>query len=302
VKDNYEFQKDLRVLNKGVFLLDCHIQNDKSMKKLALTTLFISLLNQLSFAQTTQTDSIFTHQGLVLANVKNIVSDVVEYVFPNEELIYTVNTNFLSKIRFKSGRLQMFTKPLIFNKINGVEDYEKVLLSRQRTEAQGLTKLDEFYGSLSNRGFTDAATVRERAMRKLKIQAAMLGGNLVIVNEEGNNNALSCLDCPRYNFDDRVVIGEVFTDRLPSITAFKNLIGSKNEFEVFSLKYIGNYHNSIQSTTFFTRKMVLEGIYEENNFTYLRFKPINNMRTMPQTARLIYFDNRSFIIQYKVDD
>jgi hypothetical protein len=272
------------------------------MKKLTFTALFIALLNQLSFAQTTQTDSIFTHQGLVLANVKNIVSDMIEYVFPNEDLVYAVNSALVSKIRFKSGRLQMFTKPLIFNIINGVEDYEKVLLSRQRTDAQGLIKLDEFYGSLSNRGFADAATVRERAMRKLKIQAAMLGGNLVIVNEEGTNNALSCLDCPRYNFDDRVVIGEVFTDRLPNIANFKNIIGLKNEFEVFALKYIGNYHNSIQSTTFFARKMVLEGIYEENNFTYLRFKPINNMRLMPQTARLIYFDNKSFIIQYKIDD
>jgi hypothetical protein len=130
----------------------------------------------------------------------------------------------------------------------------------------------------------------------------MLGGNLVIINEENNINALSCLDCPRYGFDGRVVTGEVFTDRLPDGVNFKNLVGSKNEFEVFSLKYIGNYHNSIQNTTFFPRKMILESIYEENNFTYLRFKPNTNMRSIPQTARLIYFDDRSFIVQYKVDD
>jgi hypothetical protein len=136
------------------------------MKKLTFITLLFASLSQNSFAQIIQTDSIYTHQGLILANVKNVVSDVIEYVFPNEELVYTVNSALVSKIRFRSGRLQMFTKPLIFNKISGVEDYEKVLFSRQRTEAQGLIKLDEFYGSLSNRGFADAATVRERAMRK----------------------------------------------------------------------------------------------------------------------------------------
>jgi len=52
-------------------------------KSITLLFIFIFCISK-TFAQTAPLDSIFTSDGLILANVKSVEPEVIKYAFPNE--------------------------------------------------------------------------------------------------------------------------------------------------------------------------------------------------------------------------
>jgi hypothetical protein len=275
----------------------------KTNYKTLLFTLGIYFLNLTTYAQSAKTDSIFTNEGLVLANVKDITLEVIKYSFPEEELSVSIHKNAVQKIIFKSGRTQLFITDLGLNTINNAYEYEKVKFTRFSDETKGLIKINEIFATVTNSSsFSDAATTREKGLRKLKIQAAMLGGNLVYVTEDtGQLNSYWTgyhVNTPR----ESVATGGVFTNKSLNVNDFKGFIGDKKEFNVYSSIYIGNNNIRIQENIYFPRKLIIEDIYTENQFIYLKIAPNVKLRNQTQIMRVISFRKGNITLQYKVDD
>lgn len=104
-------------------------------KLLLLSTL---LIRTTAFCQL---DTIYSNNERLAVNVKEITEDAVKYTYPNEDLINTSYKNTIQKIVLKSGRVQIFNEGSAFNKVNSIQDFEKVTISNVESEVKGLFKL-----------------------------------------------------------------------------------------------------------------------------------------------------------------
>ena len=173
-------------------------------------------------AQITPLDSIFTSEGLILAKVKSVEPDVITYTFLNEEVVTSIYKNTVRKIRFTSGRIQIITEALALKEVKSGFDYEQVSITRLESETKGLIKLDEvFTKAVGTTVLSNIITVKERAFRKLKTQAAMLGGNLVYMLDQSTvGNQIG----GRYQSGkatETILSGIVYTNNLPKLMMLK---------------------------------------------------------------------------------
>ena len=270
------------------------------MKKL-LITLILAISANTIYAQIATQDSIFTSEGLILANVKKIAPDVVEYSFPNEEVVTSIYKNTVRKIRFKSGRVQMITEAIALNNVESAYDYEKVNLTRSEGETKGLIKIDEVFAkAVGTTVLSNITTVKERAFRKLKIQAAMLGGNLLYMLDQSTvGNQIG----GRYQSGkatETILSGLVYTNNLPKFEDFKKIIGEKILFEPYSSLYIGRNSTDIEANSSFPIQVVFESIYEENRFIYVKIKKVREIDE--DVFRVVSFDEYKIIVTWKDKD
>jgi hypothetical protein len=273
------------------------------MKNQNIVASFFTLLSSSILAQSAKTDSIFTNTGLVLANVKDISLEVIKYSFPEEELLISVHKNAVQKIVFKSGRMQLFTTDLGLNALDNAYEYEKVKFTRFSDDTKGLIKIDDVFATMtSSSSFSDPAITREKGLRKLKIQAAMLGGNLVFITEDATQNnpywSGYHVNTPR----ESVATGEVFTNKTIDIEDFKAFVEGKKEFNVYSSIYIGNNNVRIQENIYYPRKIVIEDIYSENKFIYLKLEANKKLNNHNQIMKVISFRKGNITLQYRIDD
>jgi hypothetical protein len=268
------------------------------MKQQIVTTLILVILSQKVFAQTATLDSIFTSEGLVLANVKKIAPDVVEYSFPDEEVVNSIYKNTVRKIRFKSGRIQMFSEATALNDISSAYEYEKVNLTRVEGETKGLIKIDEVFSkAVGTTVLSNITTVKERAFRKLKIQAAMLGGNLIYMLDQSTvgNQAGGYYQSGKAT--ETILTGIAYTNKLPSFEDFKKIIKDKRQFSIYQKNYVGRNSTDIEESDIFVKEIRVEDIYEENKFIYVKAKGYDD-----KTLRVISFTNDYIIIGWKEKD
>ena len=240
--------------------------------------LFFSVRSEI-FSQSILLDSIFTREGLILANVKSVEPEVINYVYPNEEVVTSIYKNTVQKIRFKSGRTQMFTEALALNNINSAYDYDQVNVTRLEGETKGLIKLDEvFTKAVGTTVFSNITQVKERAFRKMKIQAAMLGGNLVYMLDQSTVGNQVGSQYQSGKATETILSGIVYTNALPKLDDVKKFIGNKKYLQSYVYISIGQNSSEIDNVNETMPVFELGNIYEERGFVYLnaRAKSVDN--------------------------
>jgi hypothetical protein len=202
--------------------------------------IFLFLSSQGLFAQT-QYDTIYSNNEAMACTVKEITPDAVKFSYPNEDLINSVYKNTIQKIVFKSGRVQVFAESTYFKTVNNIDDYDNVSLSHVSSEVQGLYKIGEV-GSKA-RGSTALSNmekVKERAERKVKIQAAMMGANIIYLTQFGTSEGRVGNQYTPGVTTATNISGVAYCNKLPSYDGFVDLINSKmklkfNDYEVDKL-------------------------------------------------------------------
>lgn len=246
------------------------------MKKSIL--LFVTLLFFISkiSAQNVPLDSIFTSEGLILANVKSVEPEVINYAFPNEDVVTSIYKNTVMKIRFKSGRIQNFTEAFALKTLSSVYDYDQVSLTRLESETKGLIKLDEvFTKAVGTTVFSNITQVKERAFRKMKIQAAMLGGNLLYMLDQSTVGNQVGSQYQSGKATETILSGIVYTNILPKLNDVKRFIGNKKILQSFLYISIGQNSTEIDNVNEIMPLFNLEDIYEDRGFIYLKAKAQN---------------------------
>ena len=160
-------------------------------KKLILTLTYITAF---IFISSAQSDRIFLKDEVKNVIVEEVGTNHIKFKYPNENASYTISKHRVEKIIFASGREEVFESP--FKPVRSVNDFENVFLSYQPQDVDGLKPLGQVFSKA--KGVTTLASinnVNNRAVRKVKMEAAMLGANVVLVgntfqrgNQYGNEN------------------------------------------------------------------------------------------------------------------
>ncbi len=230
------------------------------MKKFLLTTT-ASIFTLLCFAQT---DTIFSNNEKILCTVKEITPEAVKYSFIGEELINSIYKNSVQKIVFKNGRIQTFAEATSFKKINGVDDFENVTITQVESEVKGLFKVGDV--SSKAKGTTTLSNqerVKERAYRKMKIGAAMMGANIIyLTNQRTEGNKMGGYFQSGSTAETNLT-GVAYTNQLPSPEEFAAVIGEKRNFQAVEEARLWSSGSDMTKTESFS-SFVIKTISNEN--------------------------------------
>lgn len=178
-----------------------------------------------------QVDTIVSNNAKIACVVKEITPDAVKYTYPNEDLLNSVYKTTVQKIIFKSGRVQTFAEATSYKAINGVMDFDKVTVTVVEGEVKGLYKLTDVSSKAKGTTvFSSQERVKDRAYRKLKIQAAMFGANIVyLTNQRTEGNKYGGYFQSGSSAETNLT-GVGYSNILPDYDKFKQLIGTKTDF------------------------------------------------------------------------
>lgn len=197
-----------------------------------MKNLLLSLIcSMISIVGVAQTDTIFVNNERIVCFVKEITPDAVKFVYPEEEVLNSVYKNTIQKIVFKSGRVQTFAEATSYKKVVGVEDFENVSITQVESEVKGLFKIGEV--SSKAKGTTTLSNqerVKERAYRKMKMVAAMMGGNVVYITNQRTQSNNMGTEYQAGSSAEANLSGVAYTNILPSYDGFINAIGDKRSF------------------------------------------------------------------------
>jgi hypothetical protein len=99
------------------------------------------------------------------------------------------------KVKFKSGREEVFNEAYRYPQINGEEDWEKVIVTYVESEVAGLQRV-ELMKATSNVGALMGPAMGKNAgynkcIAKLKKKAASLGACIILVHDSGQRSSFN---------------------------------------------------------------------------------------------------------------
>ncbi len=157
-----------------------------------MKTLCFALLVLSAFQLSSQTDTIYKNDGeMLLVHVSEVTETAIKFVYPGESFSNALGKNTVKKIHFKSGRKQDFSADLNIALVKGCKEWNKVQISRIESEVIGLFKIDIIGAKAKGATtWTSLVKLQDRAYNKLKIETAMLGGNVAYILEQNTEEAI----------------------------------------------------------------------------------------------------------------
>lgn len=234
-----------------------------------------------------QTDTIFSNNEKIPCIVKVIKESSVVYVHPGEELLNSIYKNAVQKIVFKNGRVQVFAEATSFNAVKGVDDYEKVTVTAVESEVKGLFKVGDVSAkAVGTTELSNQERVKNRAYRKLKMVAAMMGANAVyLTNQRTEGNKIGYFSSSSAETN---LTGVAYTNRLPDFNAFKELL-DRHKGKMTQVLEVSLGGSSTEYAKFKTNKpFTIENLTGENGLIVIDDK-----------YRVVGFDQQGFNVYYR---
>ncbi|QMW03830.1 hypothetical protein [Spirosoma foliorum] len=172
--------------------------------------------------------------------VLDVKSDTIRFIYPTEEVINSINKNTVQKIVYLSGEIQMFSVPPAYKQVIGPDDWENVSITRSAKEVRSFRQVGSvsaqargFAGTAVLGGITGAilnnmSAIKKRTFRKLKMQCAMSGGNLVHVTQLDSISALYLVIVSRAA--EMAGQGIAYTTSALNADEFRNKLKAKTSF------------------------------------------------------------------------
>jgi hypothetical protein len=234
-----------------------------------MKSIIFSLFLALSASCFSQSDTIFKMNGEKLpVNVSEITDEVIKFTYPGESITNSIGISSVSNIHFKSGRKQEFSSTLNVKIVKSCLEWENVQISKIESEVKGLSKID-LVGAKA-KGVTtmsSLAKLQDRAFNKIKIETAMLGGNVAYIIEQ--------------NTEESVSGGQYGGSKAPGVTISALAYTSKKVFfnEISFGTYTLSDINELEANAYELSKVTLtpdpitinqENIFSENDFQKIK--------------------------------
>jgi len=250
------------------------------------------LLSSLSFAQM---DTIYSNNEKLAVNVREITEDAVKFTYPNEDMINTSYKNTINKIVFKSGRTQTFNESSSFNKLSSIKDFEKVTISSVESEVRGLYKYADVGAKAKGTTiYSSMEKVRNRAYSKMKIQAAMMGANVIYLAHQNTEGNKAGGYWQSGSTTETILSGVAYSNTLLDFNDFKSKIGSKNTFNVNKEFRLGTSNMEYTESTS-KKTLIIKDVLKENNGVFV----LADLDKKEIKFRLSYFNDSTFSLYYK---
>jgi hypothetical protein len=243
-----------------------------------------------------QQDTIVTNNEEIICSVKEITSDAVKFTYPGEDLINTIYKNTIEMIIFKSGRVQKFAEATSFKTVKGPEDFENVSIAKVESEVRGLFKLADV--SSKAKGTTTLSNierVKERAYRKLKIEAAMQGANVVFLTQQETTGNQMGTRYQAGKSTETNLDGVAYANKIPKFDDFNAMIGGKSQFNIITRMKLWSSGSDMETDP-------LAGVFTITNVTNengLIMIEGNNPKIRETIFRVVYFNDTRFVLVYE---
>ena len=264
-----------------------------NMKK-NFVLLFVLVLSAIS--SYAQMDTIFTNNEKIVCTIKEVTPDAVKFVYPGEDLINSVYKNTIEKIVFKSGRVQTFAEATSYKTVHGADDYDNVTLTAVESEIKGLYKLGDV--SSKAKGTTTLSSmekVKERAVYKLKIVAAMMGANIVYVSENVTTGNIQGTKYTSGKSTETVMAGIAYSNKLPNYDDFNSLLNGRTQFECTEIDELSQRGSDMDKRNC-SKTVRINRVYNESGLIMMK---ADISGSDYETFRVIYFDQHQFTLVVK---
>ena len=181
---------------------------------------------------------------MMLVNIKEVTEESVKFSYPGEEILNTLSTNTISRIVFRSGRVQAFADESSFGDVKNGLDWEYVTVIQNDRELKGLYRLDQVNSKAkATTGWGSVGKMENRAKRKLLIETAMNGGNVVFLTQQNSSTR------SQKSTSSSVMGGVAYGSKIPNFASFKSVIDSNDEFRYVEQHTLGVNDDDMKVST-----------------------------------------------------
>lgn len=238
-------------------------------------------------------DIIYSNRGEIGCEIKEVTADEIKFTYPGETVMNSIYKNSVQKIVYKSGREQVFSEATNFKIVVSASDWDNVSITHVQSEVMGLFKIRDV--SSKAKGTTNLANmerVKERAYRKMKIEAAMAGANLVYITQVATQGNKHGGYWGGSSATETNLSGVAYTNLTPNYEDFVKKVGSKRQFTCFKILSLwsggSNYRTQGSES-----KVEVSEIINDGGLIYLKgtVQWIKGSR-----FRVISFDSEKFVL------
>ena len=260
------------------------------MKSLILLSFL--MIGFFCFSQEEKMDTIYTHTERIIAKVIGISPDAVKFKYPNETFPNSLYKNAIKKVCLSSGRIVEFSEISSFKTVNSSGDWENVSITHVESEVKGLFKLGQVTSkAVGTTEFSNMNKVKDRAYKKLKIETAMLGGNILFLTNEKVEGASIGYYSGTTTYTN--LSGIAYSNRRPSFDEFVEIYHKGDTLYFLKTEYLGNNSMDVQLTKFGYNDVVIVSISEDAGFFNVLAEFKDNY---PGFYRVISFDENGMVL------
>ena len=262
------------------------------MKKVTLCLLIVTYC----FKAFSQVDTIYMNSEKIPCSVKEVTPEAIKFAYIGEDIINSVYKTTVQKIVFKSGRIQTFAELTSYKTVKSADDFDNVTLTQVESEIRGLFKLGDV--SSKAKGATVLSSmvkVKERATRKMKIEAAMMGANIVYLTQNLTSGNQVGTKYQAGNSTETNLSGVAYSNHLPDYGELVKLIGDRKQFSTLERYKLSGSYTDFEKDNF-EKDMELVQLNNENGLIMINAKITGVDNT---SFRIINFTKEQFIIMYK---
>lgn len=245
-----------------------------------------------------QPDVLHLLEGKKEVIVKEVGLNSIKFTYPNEETIYTISKHQVVKIDFSSGRKESFESPI--KPVYGLNDSEKVFITYNPEDIAGLHPTGELFSKAT--GATTLSSinqVKNRALDKLKAEAAMTGANVVLIGSTYQRGNLIGNENQAGNSTQTAFSGLGYSTQKISLEKVKSLIESRtfHHYQTHRLHRNSWSPERIISTKFGKdKKPVMLKITELSEKEMGVFVKTTELPTKTRELKVIHSDKESLIL------
>jgi hypothetical protein len=234
------------------FVSCLHYQKNTAMKTKTLFILAFSL--SAACGVSAQLDTIFSRSGPIPCHITEVGVRTVSFTHPEEEVLNGIYRSQIQKIVFRTGRVQEFPEFRQYRQVRYIDEAENVTIVTDASEVESLHRLDFVATQFHTLGH-NMPRQQETIFRSLRQQAAMLGGNVLLLVAPGASPGASGMEAVAVTTGQGFQNGVVYTTEKLDLGDFETRISQKQTYRIDTLyrvtpvnsnlskiKVIGTFH------------------------------------------------------------
>lgn len=134
-------------------------------------------------------DKIVMRNGDTLTvNISKSTPELVEFVHPGETATSQEYKNAIARIIYKGGRVEECSTKTTLARIEGPDDWEKVVITYTESDVKGLTKVGQITATSGWGGTMATGLGYTKALKKIKKRAAQQKAAIVWITDKPNEH------------------------------------------------------------------------------------------------------------------